>query len=216
MPIYLGANPWILILLISLELLLIMVPALISAKIEKKPFKTVIREMGFSLTEMKLKKTLLEVVAGIGLGLLLYFTSGFILTFTIQFVELIFGTEFVNQGINNAINTTPIEPDLIQLIIIIILQVIIVAPCEEGFFRGFILKKCNSRIKLIYSLLISSAIFALFHVPPFIVPITTLVTFYGYYFLLGCSLALLFTVFRSSLIPGIATHALFNVLVILL
>ena len=169
-----------------------------------------------SVSEMKLKKTLLEVVAGIGLGLLLYFTSGFILTFTVQFVELIFGTEFVNQGINNAINTTPIEPDLIQLIIIIILQVIIVAPCEEGFFRGFILKKCNSRIKLIYALLISSAIFALFHVPPFIVPITTLVTFYGYYFILGCSLALIFMVFRSSLIPGIATHALFNVLVILL
>ena len=47
MPIQLGEDPLILIALIFLELLLILIPAFIAGKIEKKSFKEELNEMGF-------------------------------------------------------------------------------------------------------------------------------------------------------------------------
>ncbi|MBD3342602.1 MAG: CPBP family intramembrane metalloprotease [Candidatus Lokiarchaeota archaeon] len=57
------------------------------------------------------------------------------------------------------------------------LEVLIVGPCEEGFFRGFVLKKSENKLKNTSAILFSSLLFALYHVPPFLVPISTIITF---------------------------------------
>lgn len=213
----LGQNPWILISLTFLEILLIIIPALIASKIEKKKIKVEITEMGFHKNKIFLKSLIFKVFAGLVLGIAFFLIGGYIVFFFKDIViNLIFGASFVQAGEEGAISTSPINPDPLQILIILVLQVVIVAPCEEGFFRGFIIKKSEQKLKLSWSIVLASTCFALFHVPPFIVSIATIVSYFGYYFTFGVILALVFKFFDDSLIPCSIAHALFNILIIIL
>lgn len=209
----LGENPWVLIGLTFLEILLIFVPAVISSKIEKKTFKQLLSEMGFQKNE----EIFIKIIAGLSIGILFFFLGDFLIIFFRNVVvENLFGTIFIEEGQQGAISTAPIQPNLIQLSILIILQIIIVGPCEEAFFRGFIIKKLKVKIKLGYSVIISSIFFAFYHVPPFLVPIATIITFFGYYFIFGVLLAFIFIYFNYSLIPCTTAHFCFNIFILLI
>ncbi|MFX0080819.1 MAG: type II CAAX prenyl endopeptidase Rce1 family protein [Candidatus Hodarchaeota archaeon] len=209
----LGKNPWILIGLIFLEILFVLVPAYISSKIEKKTFKTLLFEMGFQ----KNNDFLIKIIAGLSIGVIFFSFGDFILIFFRHMViENLFGTEFIEEGQEGVINTIPFQPDLVQIIIFVILQIIIIGPCEEAFFRGFIIKKLNVKIKTAYSVIISSIFFALYHVPPMIVPLSTTITYFGYYFAIGLLLASTFISFEYSLIPCSISHSCLNVLIFLI
>ena len=209
----LGENPWILIALTFLEILLIFVPAVISSKIEKKTFKQLLSEMGFQKNE----EIFIKIIAGLSIGILFFFLGDFLIIFFRNVVvENLFGSKFIEAGQQGAISVAPVTPNLIQLSILIILQIVIVGPCEEAFFRGFIIKKLKVKMKLGYSVIISSILFALYHVPPFLVPITTIITFFGYYFIFGVLLAFIFVYFNYSLIPCTVAHFCFNILILLI
>jgi len=213
MAIQLGENPWILIGLIFLEILFIIIPAYISSKIEKKSFKILIFEMGFQKNE----DILVKIIAGLSIGVIFFFFGNFIVIFFQHIIiENLLGEKFIAEGQEGVINTLPIQPDLIQIIILVILQIIIIGPCEEAFFRGFIIKKLNIKVKVIYSAMISSIFFSLYHVPPFLVPLTTIITYFGYYFVFGILLASIFIFFDYSLIPCSISHSCLNVLLLLL
>ena len=169
--------------------------------------------MGFQKNE----EIFIKIIAGLSIGIVLFFLGNILILFFRNIVvENLFGTGFIEQGQEGAITTTPIQPDVFQLSILIILQIIIIGPCEEAFFRVFIIKKCQVKIKVIYSVIISSTCFAFYHVPPIIVPITTIVTFFGYYFILGIFLSLIFLYFNYSLIPCSVAHSCFNILILLI
>ncbi|MFW9895536.1 MAG: CPBP family intramembrane glutamic endopeptidase [Candidatus Thorarchaeota archaeon] len=209
----LGENSWILITLIFLEILLVFIPAFISSKIEKKKIVDSLSEMGFEKNE----DILIKIIAGLSTGVLLFFLGNFLIyIFRNVLIETLFGSGFAEQGQEGVIITTPIQPNIIQISIIIILQIIIVGPSEEAFFRVFIIKKLQVKIKTRYSIIISSIIFALYHVPPFIVPFSTIVTFFGYYFTLGVLLSLISLWFNHSLIPNSIAHSCFNILILLI
>ncbi len=209
----LGENPWVLIGLTFLEILFIIVPAAISSKIEKKTFKQLLSGMGFQKNE----EIFIKIIAGLSIGLLFFFLGDFLIIFFRNIVvENLFGTKFIEEGQQGVISTAPIQPNLIQLSILIILQIVIVGPCEEAFFRGFIIKKLKVKIKLGYSVIISSIFFAFYHVPPFLVPIATTITFFGYYFIFGVLLAFIFVYFNYSLIPCTVAHFSFNIFVLIL
>ena len=211
----LGANPWILIGLIFLEILFIIVPALIATKVERNSFKNQLNEMGFHKNDDPLPRILIKISAGIGIGIVFFLIGGYIIAFFYSLIQASLGSDFVSSGTEGAISTAPVEPNIIQVIILIVLQVAIVGVCEEAFFRGFILKKFDKEWKMVYALLISSIIFAFYHVPPFLVPITTIVTYFGYYFTFGVMLSLVYVYSDYSLIPGIIAHALFNILLLI-
>jgi len=214
--IEISKNPWILIILIFFELLLIIIPALIASKIEKLTFKEELIEMGFKKNEDRLKILSLKITAGLEFGFIFYLTAGYLIfVFKYLIIENIFGSTFVKEAEKGTINTTPLQPNLAQLIIIIILQLIIVGPCEEGFFRGFILKRCENKVKSIYAILISSFFFAIYHTPPLLVSLATIITYFSYYFVFGLLLALIFKFFKNSLIPCSIAHSFFNILIIL-
>ena len=216
MAIDLGKDPNILILISFAEVLFILVPSLIAAKIEKKSFLDELKEIGFQRKPTTLKKMLLKVGFGLLIGTVFYFISGFIISFFVNFiVKIIFGAQFVEEGINNAISTTPINPTIIQLILLIAIQIIVVAPCEEGFFRGFVLRNSSKKMKLLYSIIFSSFIFSIYHVPPFFVPLSTIITFFGYYFTFGIFLSLTFILFKNSLLPSSIAHFTLNILILL-
>jgi len=215
MAINLGKDPSFLIAITFFEIFLILIPALIASKIEKRPIIEEFKEMGFQLKRNSLKNFTLKIFLGLLIGALFFFFSRFVVSITNFIVQILFGTQFVEQGVENAITTEPINPTITQLIIIITIQIIIVGPCEEGFFRGFIIKKSQKKMKLIYSVILSTFIFAIYHVPPFLVPVSTIITFFGYFFTLGTLLALTFIFFKNSLLPSSIAHSMFNILILI-
>ena len=213
MAVQLGENPWILIGLIFLELLFVIIPALISSKLEKKTFHDTIKDMGFQKNE----DLFIKIISGLSLGILFFFFGNYLILFFRDFIiRNLFGSDFVELGQEGAISTEPIHPNLIQLLILIILNLIIIGPCEEAFFRGFLIKKLENKLKLAYSIIISSIIFTFYHVPPFLVPVTTIITFSGYYLAFGLILSLIFVYFEYSLIPCSIAHSCFNILILLI
>ena len=73
----LGENIWLLIGLTFLELIFVILPALISSKIEEKSFKNIIKEMGFQ----KNKDIFLKVISGLSFGIIFFFFSNYIIIF---------------------------------------------------------------------------------------------------------------------------------------
>ena len=213
MVVKLGEDPWLLIGLIFLEILFVVTPAYICSKIEKKHFRELLSEMGFQRNE----DVFIKIIAGVSIGVIFFFFGDLVIIFFRNIVIAnIFGTGFIQEGQEGAITTMPIQPNFSQIIILILLQIIIIGPCEEAFFRGFLINKIRSNIKLTYSILISSVLFTFYHVPPFLVPLPTVITFFGYYFTFGLLLALIFIYFDNSLIPCSIAHSSFNILLLLI
>ncbi|MFO8017470.1 MAG: CPBP family intramembrane glutamic endopeptidase [Promethearchaeia archaeon] len=212
----LGVNSWILIGLTLLEVLFVIIPPLISARIENHTFREELRNMGLRLARNPLMIRLRRIGLGLLGGLLFYLISGYITNFFRNFiVEQLFGTEYIVRAEENVINTSPVTPTLMQIIILIIMQVFVVGICEEAFFRGFMLSKLEDKLPSGVGIILSSLIFAIYHVPPFIVPLSTIITFFGYYFSFGVLLSLVFKFSDNSLLPGIVAHSFFNILLIL-
>ena len=216
MAINLGQDPNILILISFAEILFILVPSLIAAKIEKTTFTVEVKKLGFIVKNPKLKNIILKIFVGILTGIFFFFISDLLLTFYMRFIiQNLFGAQFIEVGISNAISTQPINPNFIQSSLLIAIQIIIIGPCEEAFFRGFVINKSKNKIKLIYSIILSSILFAIYHVPPFLVPLTTIITFFGYYFTFGILLSLVFVAFKGSLLPSSIAHSSLNVLLLI-
>ncbi|MFX1375503.1 MAG: CPBP family intramembrane glutamic endopeptidase [Promethearchaeota archaeon] len=213
MALQLGKNPWILISLVFLETLFIFIPALISSKIENKAIKKILFEMGFQKNE----DVIIKIIAGVSIGVLFFVIGDFIIIFFRDLIiKNLLGSGFVETGQEGTIDTSPVQPSLIQMVILIILQIVIIGPCEEAFFRGFLIKKAKSEVKVVYLIIISSSLFAFYHVPPFLVPLATTITFFGYYFTFGILLALIFIYFDYSLIPCLIAHSSFNIILLLI
>jgi membrane protease YdiL (CAAX protease family) len=216
MVINLGQDPWILILLTFLEILLVLIPAFIASKIERTSLHQEIIEMGFNEKYKSFRDLFSKILVGISLGIGFFLFGRYIsFFFRTIIVESLFGTEFVEQAQEGAISTQPIEPNFIQILFIIILNIFVVAICEEAFFRGFIIKKLENKIPKWGSISLSALFFSLYHVPPFLVPLATIITFSGYYFTFGMILGFLFKIYKNSLIPVIISHALFNTLLLI-
>ena len=215
MVISLGQDPWILISLTFLELLFLLIPPLIAAKIEQTSMKEQLEFMGIQKPTNGLLRNLLEGFFGICMGMALYLVGGYISLFYKLIIVILLGAEFLQSAEGGAISTQPLKPSIIQLIIIVLLQFFVVALSEEAFFRGFLIKKLQYKFRTGLSVIISSILFALYHTPPFIVPISTIISFFGFYFTFGILLSLLFIGFNQSLIPVIMSHAIYNILVFL-
>ena len=213
MALNLGQVPIILILLTLLELLFIFVPAFIAKFPDDSTFKDEILEMGFTKSQESIRKQIVKIIIGISLGIGFLLIADYLIIFFKYFItQNLFGIEFLEIAEAGAIETTPESPSEIEFFIILLLQVLIIAPCEEGFFRGFIAKRFYKTNHHVLAIIISSLCFVLFHVPPFLVPIQTIFTYFGYYFLFGIFLAIIFKQFEYSLIPVVAVHSTFNIL----
>ena len=215
--IQLGENPWVLIILSTLEILFIIVPPLISSWISTTTIKQELHHIGVKLSFSNFFNKLIKAVLGIFIGIGLVILSTLILFFFRDIIAIsVFSEEFVSEGTENAISTQLVNPTYLQFFIIVIIQFFIIGPCEESFFRGFIISKLKPKMPLIYAIVISSVFFALFHVPPFLVPISTIISYFGYYFTIGFILALVFIYSNFSLIPSSLAHSVFNFLILIL
>jgi membrane protease YdiL (CAAX protease family) len=210
-----GSNNLLLILIAFLELLLLAIPITFIYFLKKEPLSYQLKSMGFDHSRYNLKRVLICIFEGILIGSLFLLIANWLIYSSEIIVSYIFGDAFIQDAINNAINVEPTRPNPLELTIIVLLQFLIVGPCEEGFFRGFLFKKLRNKLNFILSLLLSSAIFAFYHVPPFIVPLSTITFYFGYFFALGILLTLLYSLNKGLLLPCIITHSIFNMIVLI-
>ncbi|MFX1497227.1 MAG: lysostaphin resistance A-like protein [Promethearchaeota archaeon] len=200
-----------------LELIILLLPLYISAILEKKTIKAEFKEIGFFRGLKGTFTVVLRIILGVDIGIFLYFFARlFLFLYKDILIIYLFGTQFVEEGVSNSISTEPIHPNFLEITLIIILQVLITSPSEEGFFRGFLIQKFNRKLKLKYTVVISSTFFAFYHVPPFLVPLSTIITYFGYYFLLGFLLTLIFIYSNKSLLMCIISHSVFNILILVI
>ena len=212
----LGENPWILILLSLLEILFILIPILLSSWLSKTTIKHELHQIGLEINFSNTKIKLVKILLGIPIGIALLILSIFILYISRDIVvAVVFSEEFVNEGTENAISNQLVNPNLLQTIIFVIIQFLIIGPCEESFFRGFIIRKLNGKIRLVYAIIFSSLMFTLYHIPPFLVPISTIVNYFAYYFTIGITLSLVFRYSNYSLLPCSVAHSVFNFMILL-
>ncbi len=122
----------------------------------------------------------------------------------VPFVFLLALYEFLGSG-GGIPSPLPGPDEIFWLVITFIGIILIVAPAEEYFFRGFIQNSLDAHYGNIGGLLVTSIIFGIIHANPFIGIIQTM---------LGLILGLLFQRRGRRLAGPIAAHAIYNVLVI--
>lgn len=142
MSLNLGQEPIILIFLTLFEIFLIVIPALIAKFPDKCSFKDELLEMGFTKSQQNIRKKTYKILIGFSIVVFFLIIADYLIIFFKYIItENLFGSEFLQKAEEGAIDTTPVSPDMLEMLIILILQMVIIAPCEEGFFRGFIAKR---------------------------------------------------------------------------
>ncbi|MHA1560901.1 MAG: lysostaphin resistance A-like protein [Promethearchaeota archaeon] len=158
---------------------------------------------------------LADIIMGIFIGVSFYYFGGLLANTIRKVIIQIMGQDFYNTAAEGSVNTTPPPPPPDPLIIwtLIIIGVIVifitVAFAEEFCFRGVLLKEFNHKNK-VFGVILSSFLFMLFHVMPGIVPWSTFLTFWLYYFSFGVLLSLVTIFQKGDLIVSIIAHGTFN------
>ncbi len=155
-----------------------------------------------------------DVAIGVIIGGGFYLIGNLAITWIRKITVQYLGDDYYQQAVIGSINTTPPPPPnpiiaWIYLIIGVILMFLVVAFAEEFCFRGVLLKEFN-HISKILGVILSSAIFMIYHVFPGIVPVETFVTFWSYYLLFGLLLAFISMVMKGDLIIVITAHGVYN------
>ena len=198
------------------ELIFIAIPMIVF-KLQKKDLKYEFRHriIPNEMLHRNFWFRLVDIIMGIFIGIVFYYFGG-LLAFTIKKIVIdTQGEEYYNNASEGSVNTTPPPPPPDPLIIwtLIIVGVILifvtVAFAEEFCFRGVLLKEFNHKNK-IFGVILSSALFMLFHVFPGIVPWATFLTFWLYYFVFGVLLSLVTLFQKGDLIVSIVAHGTFN------
>ncbi len=111
---------------------------------------------GASLKELGLKKTSLKILGIVSLGGVLLFLTGLGISVG---EEIVFGPDPFGELFAESV----MPRDSFQLIAMIVLSLVLVAPCEELAFRSFIQKGFENSFGKMEGLLIASVLWGLFH-----------------------------------------------------
>jgi membrane protease YdiL (CAAX protease family) len=151
----------------------------------------------------------LDILLGVAVGYALVVTGGWIYIWNRQLIIQVFGPDYFATGQAGGVNTAPPSMTPVELWLGILVQFVLVGFCEEFFFRGILFSEGRKR-GLLWGVLASSGVFAVYHVFPGVVPVQTLVSFWFYYFYFGVMLALLYHCRRGSLVAAVVAHGMVN------
>jgi membrane protease YdiL (CAAX protease family) len=213
MAIDLAPSAIIFIFLHLFELLYFIGPV-IFFKIKKWDVKYEIKKRIYPInTDPKYKA--IEIIKGMIIGVSFIFIAAGISLLIRKMVITLFSEEIYQTASESSINTTPPSINYFELIIIIIFNYVLVAFCEEFFYRGVIfehLKQINPK----KAALVSSLLFAIYHVPPGLVPFITTIVFFPYYFIFGLILCKIVQNDKGNLLTAIIAHGTMNAILYLI
>lgn len=202
------ARSSIMFFLVSLlELIFIAIP-LIVFKFQKKDLKY---EFRFRIIpeSRSVKRRLLDIVMGLLLGVGFLFVGSYVAFFIRQLVIYFMGESFYSSASAGSVNTSPPSLQVWELVLSVAVMYCLVGLSEEYCFRGVLFKEMGKKSALL-GWVGSSLLFSLYHVFPGIVPFSTFLTFWFYYFLFGILLAAITYVQKGDLITAIIAHGTFN------
>lgn len=220
-------NPYFLIFSSFFELIFVLVPVFYVGKYLQNPsLKNRLGLLGFTLKGFDRKRTLKEIIIGLGfavIGLLLVAIIAFLTEIILEFA---FGVEIIR---NLSSTTTDIEliisgADILNLILLSLVLILIIGTSEEILFRGFMQKGLMRSLGNKGGIIITAFIFALIHVIGIFLmdvenPLITFISFsltFIPYFAISLMLGLIYYWRKENLIAVVITHGVYDVITILL
>jgi membrane protease YdiL (CAAX protease family) len=168
----------------------------------------------FQIHKRGARDWILGIGIGLGIGIILYLYGQILIIATIKVVVLTLGRDFYIIASEGSINVTPPSVTILDLTVTILVSYLIIGPSEEFFFRGFLYRE-TSKLSVFWRFIITSFIFALFHVFPGLVPIQTTVTYIFFYFIMGLLFTWVVYFKKGDLIPAIIAHGTYNSIIFL-
>jgi len=198
------------------ELFFILIP-LVIFKMQKKDLKYEFRHRIIPNERLNRprKLRLLDISLGVLLGVGFYFLGNLMASSIRKLIIQWKGEEFYHNAVAGSVNTIPPPPPpnpfLIWTIIVIgiILMFVTVSLSEEFLYRGVIMKEIGHKSRF-WAIVVSSALFMIYHVFPGIVPWMTFVTFWSYYFIFGLILGCIVLIQKGDLVTAIVAHGVFD------
>ena len=155
------------------------------------------------------KQKLIEITKGTLYGVGFVIIGALIASSIRNLIIWLISESFYRTASESTVNTSPPSISIFELVVIIILNYVLIAFCEEFFYRGVIyehLKQKNQKT----AILVSSLLFAFYHVPPGIVPLITTLVFLPYYFIFGVLLCIIVQSDKGKLLTAIIAHGTMN------
>ncbi|MFX0186483.1 MAG: CPBP family intramembrane glutamic endopeptidase [Candidatus Hodarchaeota archaeon] len=216
-------NQLFLVLITLVELILIMFPLIWAGKnLENPNLKNRLTLLGFTAKVYNRKGIVKEF--GIGLGFALI-GLGLVVGSSIA-IEFIFRLFFTfEESTPNNVDVLITGFDILVLVLMIVMMLIIVGPCEEILFRGFMMKGLTRTLGKTAALWITALVFAGIHLVGLLFffliypPITILVNFimlFVPYLAISLMLGLLYRWRDENLIAVIVTHGVYNSLTLII
>ena len=217
-------NPFFMVLATLAELILILIPIWYIKKYLKNPsLENRLTLLGFTTKGYDRNKIFKEVLIGIAfafVGILVVVGASIGIEL---FLRYVFGVRIIHEGAGNDVEVIISGMDVFVLILMILLMIFIVGPCEEILFRGFMQRGLVRTLGDTWGIIITAIIFAGIHLVGLILyildPIVFIILFiylFAPYIAISIMLGLLFRWREENLVAVIVTHGVYNSLMILI
>ncbi|HME54637.1 MAG TPA: CPBP family intramembrane glutamic endopeptidase [Candidatus Lokiarchaeia archaeon] len=159
------------------------------------------------------KNQLIFMIISIILAFAMIFVGASIIFLQSRLISLFLGESALQEASSNLNQFIVVKPTILDIFIYGIACFVTIAPNEELFFRGFLVKKMPfSRSR---NVLLSSIFFSVYHLLTTF-DLYSILYMFLYYFIWGIVFSLIYLGCKEQLLFPIITHGLFDLLLFLL
>ena len=217
-------NPFFALFSTLAELLLILIPIWYVKKYLKNPsLENRLTLLGFTTKGYDRKRLFKEILIGIAFaGVGIFVVVGASIGIEL-FLRYVFGVRIIHESPSSDVEVIITGMDIFVLILMMLMMIFIVGPCEEILFRGFMQRGLVRTLGDTWGILITAIIFAAIHLVILFLyilnPIVFIILFiymFVPYIAISLMLGLLFRWRDENLVAVIVTHGVYNSLTLLI
>jgi hypothetical protein len=217
-------NPLLVVFATLAELILIIIPLWYIKKYLKNPnLENRLALLGFTTKEYDQKGILREILIGIGFAVIGLFLVAISSLGIELFLRYVLGVRIIREPAGSDAGVVITGMDIFVLVLMVIMMLVIVGPCEEILFRGFMQRALVRNLGDKWGILITAIIFAAIHLVGLIIYIFNPIIFgilfiylFAPYIAISLMLGLLFRWRDENLIAVIVTHGVYNSLTLII
>ncbi len=218
------SNPFFMVLSTLAELILILIPIWYIKKYLQNPsLENRLTLLGFTTKGYDRNQVFKEILIGIAfafVGILVVVAASLGIELLLRYA---FGVRIIREGAGGNVEVIITGMDVLILILMILVMIFIVGPCEEILFRGFMMKGLTRTLGDTWGLILTAFIFAIIHLVGLLVyilnPLVFLILFIyllAPFFAISLMLGLLYRWREENLVAVTVTHGVYNSLTILI
>ena len=217
-------SPFFMVISTLAELLLMLIPIWYIKKYLQNPsLENRLTLLGFTTKGYDKNQLIKEVLIGIAfafVGILVVVAASLGIELLLRYA---FGVQIIHEGAGSNVEYIITGMDILILILMILVMIFIVGPCEEMLFRGFMMKGLTRTLGDTWGLILTAFIFAIIHLVGLLIyilnPIVFLILFIymlAPYFAISLMLGLMYRWRGENLIAVTVTHGVYNSITILI